>query len=106
MKILLDENISQTLRIDFSEHQLKTVQSLGWVGKKNGELLGLAAFNGFDVLITHDRNLKHQQNLKKFDITIIIILGKNNKDETIQPLLEKVKKLLKRKLSGGIIEVR
>jgi hypothetical protein len=67
---------------------------MGWLGKKNGELLGLMVFDGFDFFITLDKNLKHQQNLSKFEITISILLAKNSKHQTLQPLVTKVKQLL------------
>lgn len=62
--------------------------------EKNGELLGLMAFNGFDFFITMDKNLKHQQNLDKFDISIFLLYAKDDKHQTLQPLIDKVKKLL------------
>lgn len=53
MKILLDENIPVKVRFDFGEgYEVRPVRDMGWLGKKNGELLGLAAFNGFDIFIT------------------------------------------------------
>ena len=105
MKILLDENISLTLKINFPGHEVHSAKTIGWAGKKNGELLGLMALHGFDVLITHDKNLRHQQNLKKFEMTVIIISAKINRDIFVQPLMEKVKKLLNTGLKKGIIEV-
>lgn len=65
-----------------------------WLGKKNGELLGLAAFIGFDIFVTLDKNLKNQQNLDKVSLKFIVLLSKNNKPETIQPFVEKIKNLL------------
>ena len=105
MKILLDENISLTLKIDFPGHEIHSAKVIGWAGKKNGELLGLMTLRGFDVLITHDKNLRHQQNLKKFEMTVIIISARINRDIFVQPLIEKVKKLLNTGLKKGIIEV-
>jgi predicted nuclease of predicted toxin-antitoxin system len=105
MRILLDENISYKLFFDFTGHQISTVDSMKWKGKKNGELLGLMAFKGFDVLITRDRNLRHQQNISKFNLVIILLLAKDNRTETVQPLIQKVKKLLRRKLKTGVIEI-
>ncbi len=53
MKILLDENIPAKVRFDFSEEfDVLTVRDMGWLGEKNGELLGLTVFNGFEVFIT------------------------------------------------------
>ncbi|GAA4739960.1 DUF5615 family PIN-like protein [Flavisolibacter ginsenosidimutans] len=68
MRILLDENLPRQLKSSFDPpHEVKTVRDLGWLGKKNGELLGLAVFNGFDYFITLDKNLRHQQNLGRVD---------------------------------------
>jgi len=36
---------------------------MGWAGKKNGELLALMAGTGFEVLLTVDQNLSHQQDV-------------------------------------------
>ena len=43
MKILLDECVDQRFRRDLFGHDVVTVQESGWAGKKNGELLALAA---------------------------------------------------------------
>lgn len=95
MKILLDENMPTKVKFDFGEDfEVSTVRDMGWLGKKNGELLGLAAFNGFDIFITMDKNLKNQQNLNKVDLKFIILLAKDNKHQTLQPYVDKVKILL------------
>lgn len=95
MRILLDENMPAKVNYDFGEeHEVRTVKDMKWLGKKNGELWGLAAFDGFDIVITLDRNLKNQQNLEKVSLQFIVLLAKNNKPETIQPFVEKIKSLL------------
>lgn len=67
---------------------------MNWLGKKNGELLGLAAFNGFDIFITLDKNLKNQQNLNKVDLKFILLLATDNKHQTLQAYISKVKTML------------
>src|SRR5215212_9913124 len=95
MKILLDENMPAKVKYDVGEgHEVKEVRDMGWLGKKNGELLGLAAINGFDIFITLDKNLKNQQNLNKVDLKFIVLLAKDNKHETLQPYIDKIKTLL------------
>ena len=80
MKILLDESLPRKLKTDFGyDYEVRTVRDMGWLGKKNGELMGLIAFNGFDFFITIDKNLRFQQNLNKFDITIFLLIAKNNR---------------------------
>lgn len=96
MKILLDENLPRKLKADFGlGFQVMTVRDMGWLGKKNGELLGLIAFNGFDFFITIDKNLKHQQNLERFNISIFLLLAVNNRRETLQKLVVKITERIK-----------
>jgi hypothetical protein len=64
---------------------------MGWLGKKNGELLGLVVFNGFDFFVTLDRNLRHQQNLDRIELKIFLLLAVNNRRETLRALVEKAK---------------
>jgi len=106
MKILLDENIPAKVKFDFGkEYEINSVRDVGWQGKKNGELLELLTFKGYDFFSTLDKNLKHQQNLDKFDVKITLLLAKDNKHQTLQPLIEIVKKLLKSGLYKKFNEV-
>ena len=68
MKLLLDENLPKRLKKDFPEHEVYTVRDKGWNGKTNGALLALMLEDGFDVLLTFDKNLQHQQNFDKYPI--------------------------------------
>ncbi len=63
MRVLLDECLPKKLKRDIEADFAQTVPEAGWASKKNGELLRLAATN-FDVLLTNDQNMEHQQNLK------------------------------------------
>ncbi|MGH9651903.1 MAG: hypothetical protein ACRD6B_00330 [Bryobacteraceae bacterium] len=49
-----------------------TVPQAGFAGKKNGELLLLAEDARFDVLLTVDRGIRHQQNLSGRKIALLI----------------------------------
>lgn len=95
MKLLLDENLPRKLKIDFGNtFEVKTVREMGWHGKKNGELLGLIVFNGFDFFITIDKNLRHQQNLQKFDVTVFLLMAPDNRRQTLQKFVEKTKEII------------
>jgi hypothetical protein len=63
VKILLDENLDRRLRGNLGSHEVFTVRYLGWHGLKNGQLLRVAEEAAFDVLLTGDRSLYHEQNL-------------------------------------------
>jgi predicted nuclease of predicted toxin-antitoxin system len=73
MKLLLDENLPKRLKLDFSEHEVYTVRDKGWNGIKNGELLKLMIEDSFDVLLTFDKNLQHQQNFSKYTLVVFCI---------------------------------
>ena len=51
---------------------VSTVRERGWGSKKNGDLLE-AAQHEFDVLLTTDRGIPHQQNLSRYDIAVVIL---------------------------------
>ena len=51
---------------------ISTIEELGWRGVKNGELLVLMD-GRFEVLVTTDKNLPHQQNLAKRNLSAVIL---------------------------------
>ena len=67
---------------------------MGWRGKQNGELLRLAA-DSFDVLLTADRNLEHQQNLTTLPISVVVLVAPTNRIESLQVLVPELLELLK-----------
>ncbi len=70
MRILLDESLPRPLARLFPEHEVRTVAAMDWTGTRNGELLQLAA-GEFDVFLTADQNLEHQQNLGALPIALL-----------------------------------
>lgn len=43
---------------------------------------------------TLDKNFKNQQNLNKVDLTFILLVAKDNKHQTLQLFIKKIKDLL------------
>lgn len=78
MKLLLDENLPKRLKTDFSNHEIYTVRDKGWNGIQNGAPIQLMISNGFDALLTFDKNLQHQQNFQKYSIAVFILSSINN----------------------------
>ena len=85
-RVLLDECVDRGLLTEIAGHRTKTVPEAGWASFKNGELLSRAQAD-FDVFITTDRNLMFQQNLPKFDISVIVLAGKTNRLGDLLPLV-------------------
>ena len=77
MKLLFDQGTPVPLRKHLSNHTVETAYEKGWSNLKNGDLLTQADAEGFDALITTDQNLRHQQNLSKWRISVIVLLTTN-----------------------------
>lgn len=75
MRILFDQGTPVGIRDLLAEHFVRTVRQQGWSTLLNGELLRVAEDAGFDVLLTTDKNLSYQQNLRNREIAIVA-LGK------------------------------
>lgn len=89
MKILLDECFPIPLKKFLKNYNAKTAVEMGWSSLKNGKLLSAGAKEGFDVLFTIDKNIHHQQNIKTFDIAVVVFDVARSKTELIKPLLPK-----------------
>jgi len=83
MKVLLDECVTKKLKIHLKDFEVYTVTELGWSGVKNGKLMALCVENGFEVLLTIDKNLVHQQNLSKYKIAIVVLNTVTSKIEEL-----------------------
>ncbi len=104
MKVLLDECVPRKLRRAIETHEVYTVTETGWSGLKNGELLALAE-GRFDVFLTVDQNLIFQQNLKRFNIGIILMVARNNRLKTLLPLMAKVNEALEEVKAGQVVRI-
>ncbi len=105
MKVLLDECLPNKLKREVMADLVKTVPEVGWAGKKNGELLRLAE-QDFDVLLTNDQNMEHQQNLPKFDLAFIVLVAYTNDIEDLKPLMSAANEAMKTIQPGEIEYIR
>ena len=90
MKLLLDENLPKRLKLDFSNHEIYTVSDMQWNGTKNGALLQLMINNGFDALLTFDKNLQHQQNFAKYTIAVFVLTAPSNTYQELSKLTSRI----------------
>jgi predicted nuclease of predicted toxin-antitoxin system len=105
MRVLLDENLPRRL-LGLLDEDLAavTVAGRGWKGKKNGDLLA-AAEEEFDVLLTMDRGIEHQQNLSRFDLAIVRLVAPGNTYEDLAPLMDEVDAAIRRAQPGRVARV-
>ena len=62
---------------------MDTASERGWSDLDNGDLLEAAENEGYDLLITTDQNIRHQQDLANRNIAILVLLS------TAWPLIQK-----------------
>lgn len=74
MLVLFDNGTPRTLtRYLIDRHTVTEARARGWEEKENGDLLTLAEAEGFEVLVTTDKNIAYQQNLTGRKIAIVVL---------------------------------
>ena len=104
MKVLFDQGTPEPLRKNLQEHPIDTLAEKGWATKDNGELLDLAQYEGYSVLVTTDQNIQYQQNLQNRQIGIVVLLSRNW--NMVRLHLEDIKRAIEAVRPGSIITVR
>lgn len=105
MKVLLDECLPRKLKAHIVADLVQTVPEAGWAGKQNGELLRLAE-QEFDVIVTNDQNIEHQQVISRFDLAFIVLVAPTNDIADLLPLMPELNRLLPTAEAGTIEYVR
>lgn len=77
MKLLLDECLPKDLLRDFAPHMVGHVKGSAYEGLQNGELL-TEAQHEYDVLITADVNLYHQNKVSQFNLAVVVLRAYRN----------------------------
>ena len=104
MNVLLDECLPRGLKKELEDFSVRTVPEKGWSGKKNGELLTLAE-KEFDVFITIDRNLPHQQALPNYDLVILLVDAPDNTVSTLRRAIPQIREALLAIVPRSIVHV-
>jgi len=73
VRILFDQGTPAPLRGFLTGHRVETCSERGWSTLTDRELLDQAEAAGFDLFITTDRNLKHQQGLLGSRLAILVL---------------------------------
>jgi predicted nuclease of predicted toxin-antitoxin system len=73
-RVLLDESVPRHLAAPLDAAGFSAMSyPRSWKQLKNGELLELAERQGFDILVTSDKNMYAQQNLRGRNLSIIVL---------------------------------
>ncbi len=73
MRILFDHGTPSGIARSLAGHKVTEALERGWERISNGELLTKAEAAGFELLLTTDKNIRYQQNLKGRKIAIVVL---------------------------------
>jgi hypothetical protein len=82
LRILFDQNVPVGLRRHLP-YEVSTAYEKGWHELRNGELLAAAERAGFDIFLTCDQSIRHQQNLADRAIAVVVLLT-NHRDAILR----------------------
>lgn len=104
-RVLLDENVDRRLKRSLDpSFEVATVTERGWSGLKNGDLLRVASAE-FDVLVTLDRNMQHQQHLAAYDLAVVLVLTRSSRRRDVEPLMPEVNRTIRAAKPGALLVV-
>src|SRR5438045_2284499 len=105
MRVLLDECVPCRLRRELPGHDIHTVPEMGWSGKKNGELSQLMAGQAFEVLLTVDQSIRHQQSWQAAGVAVLVLVAMSNRLADLVPLAPSALAALGSIRPGDVVEV-
>ena len=90
---------------ELRDHDVSTVRAQRWLGLRNGVLLRAAVDAGFEVLVTADKAMRHQQNLPSVGIAVVLIMRVRNRIADLRPLVPRVFAAIAQVRKGEIVVV-
>ncbi|MEX2216705.1 MAG: hypothetical protein WD768_21505 [Phycisphaeraceae bacterium] len=95
----------RALKGALGDHDVHTADDMGWSQLSNGELLREAAQH-FDVFVTVDQKIKHQQNLAKLPLAIIVACVRSTRVEHMLAVAPAIQSALHDLTPRSLVEVR
>jgi hypothetical protein len=86
-------------------HTIRTVGEMGWRGTKNGALLRKMREAAFDVMVTADRHIEHQQNIARSGIGLVVMHPHRVRIQELVPLAPAVLEALDAVRPGEVAHV-
>jgi len=103
MLILFDQATPVPIRAYLTSHIVRTAAQQGWSTLRNGDLILAAEEAGFELLLTTDKNIRHQQNFSARRIAIVV-LGRQQWPE-LRPYIQRVVDAVDMAMPGSYAEV-
>ena len=106
MKILFDHNLPRRLRTHFPGYEIRTAKEMSWEQLRNGALMTAALAAGFDVFVTIDKQLEHQQNLSALPLPVVVLDSDSNALPALLPFVPFVQTLFQSSLERALYIVQ
>lgn len=103
MRVLFDHGTPAPLIPFLEGHTVTKAKDEGWDKLVNGDLLKVAEHAGFDLLLTTDKNMVAQQNLKTRTIALVV-LG-NSQWRIVQRYVRRIAAAVNAATPGSYAEV-
>ena len=83
---------------------ITTVTERGWSGIKNGVLLRLVN-EEFDLMITMDKGIPHQQNLSNLNLSFLCLSARSNALHHLLPLVPEIEAVIQKSKPNQIYKI-
>lgn len=104
MKVVIDEGVPRQLVRALIEHGIDASRfPRGWTSLSNGALIRACEAEGYDVLVTNDKNIADQQNLQGKRLAVLAL--PHNRRRAIIERLEDIADTLRRADPGEHIVI-
>ena len=103
MRILFDHGTPAGIARSLAGHEVTEAIERGWDKVSNGDLLTKAEDAGFELLLTTDKRIRYQQNLKGRKIAIVV-LG-NSAWRIVRVHLDRIAAVVDEATTGSYAEV-
>lgn len=103
MRVLLDHNVNPRYARLLPGHEVIHAHKMGWTELLNGDLITTAEAAGFEAIVTADKNLRYQQNIKERRISVVVLNSVLITWPHIEPLASQVNAALEGLLPGSFV---
>jgi len=102
-RVLLDHCVPRRVARALPDCEITTAYRQGWAELRNGDLLRAVEDAGFEIFITADKNVWHQQNLRGRRLAIIVL--PTNTLSRLLPLFPVIADMVSRVQPGDYCEI-
>ncbi len=95
MKILLDECCHRRIKRALRGYDVATVQSAGWAGLKNGELMKRVG-DRYGAFVTQDQRIPQQNVIAGCSFGVLVLATRAGRWHELEPLMPKLRDALDR----------